>query len=44
MGQLFYILAGTVAALTSPLPSRAEGLSMERRQHLQQLAKMGDRR
>jgi hypothetical protein len=41
LGQMFYILAGTIAALTSPLPVLAESLSLERRRYLQQLAMLG---
>jgi hypothetical protein len=44
LGELFYILAGTVAALTSPLPFLARNLSMQPRQRLQQPAMLGSRR
>ena len=41
LGLMFYILAGTIAALTSPLPAQTEALSTDQRRYSQKLAVLG---
>lgn len=41
LGLMFYILAGTIAALTSPLPVQTEALSTDQRRYSQKLAVLG---